>query len=364
MYRSFEVTNFRCFQKLKISELARVNLIAGVNNIGKTAFLEALFLHCGAYNPELTLRLNAFRGVELVKVELGRWAETPWESLFYEFDASKEIELNGENEKIGFRKLKLRELRKPEDLAKIPTFSHQFSDKFSDKIEIPTLTLEASQVLELECIEMNKSNKYYMIIYEKGFHKKPVPPPPPFPAIFLAARIRIRAQEDSERFGKLEIVGKQNFVLKALRILEPRLNKLSVVVSGEVPTIHGDIGMGRLFPLPVMGEGMARLASLLLAIGNTANGVVMVDEIENGLHHSILPKVWAAIAEAAREFNAQVFATTHSLECIEAAHKAFRDSGTYDFLLHRLERIDDSVKAITYDQETLEAALETGLEVR
>jgi len=64
VYQSFEVGNFRCFRKLNLAQLERVNLIAGMNNVGKTALLEALFLHCSAYNPELTLRLNAFRGIE------------------------------------------------------------------------------------------------------------------------------------------------------------------------------------------------------------------------------------------------------------------------------------------------------------
>jgi len=128
--------------------------------------------------------------------------------------------------------------------------------------------------------------------------------------------------------------------------------------------MHGDIGLGRLVPLPVMGEGMVRLASLVLAIGNVPNGVVLVDEIENGLHHSILPKVWQAIGEVARQFNTQVFTTTHSLECIVAAHRAFSESERYDFRLHRLERVNETIRAVTYDQETLEAAIETGLEVR
>jgi AAA15 family ATPase/GTPase len=63
MYTSFEAKNFRGFEDLAISELGRVNLIAGVNNIGKTALLEALFIHCGAYNPVLALNVNALRGI-------------------------------------------------------------------------------------------------------------------------------------------------------------------------------------------------------------------------------------------------------------------------------------------------------------
>jgi AAA15 family ATPase/GTPase len=149
-------------------------------------------------------------------------------------------------------------------------------------------------------------------------------------------------------------------------VIEPRLQRLAVVVVADTPVIHGDIGEGRLFPLPVMGDGMTRLLSLVVAMGNAPKGVVLVDEVENGLHHSVLEKVWQTIAEAARQFEVQVFATTHSFECIAAAHRAFgADLGfEYDFRLHRLERVNGNIVAKTYDRDALRAALEMGLEVR
>jgi AAA15 family ATPase/GTPase len=113
-----------------------------------------------------------------------------------------------------------------------------------------------------------------------------------------------------------------------------------------------------------MGDGLGRLTSLLLTIANAPGGVVLVDEIENGLHHSILGKVWRAIGDAARRFDTQVFATTHSYDCIRAAHQAFEASESYDFRLHRLERIGDMIRAVTYDQAVLAAALKAELEVR
>jgi len=113
-----------------------------------------------------------------------------------------------------------------------------------------------------------------------------------------------------------------------------------------------------------MGGGMVRLTNLAVYIGNAPNGVVLVDEIENGLHYSVMFKIWKAIALAARESDAQVFATTHSWECIKAAHQAFTLDGKYDFRLHRLGRIDGKIGAVTYDQETLDAAIKAGLEVR
>ena len=128
--------------------------------------------------------------------------------------------------------------------------------------------------------------------------------------------------------------------------------------------LQGDIGLGRPIPLPIMGEGMVRLASLVLRLAIASNGVVLIDEIENGLHHSIMPKLWSAIGDVAREFNTQLFASTHSLECIKAAHRAFTEGGKYDLRVHRLERTKKGIKAVTYDQEDLSVAFETSMEIR
>ena len=106
------------------------------------------------------------------------------------------------------------------------------------------------------------------------------------------------------------------------------------------------------------------MLSCLLAIAEAVHGTVLIDEIENGLYHSVLPKVWAAIAEFARTFGTQVFATTHSLECICAAHEAFSAGDKYDFALHRLDRVEDEIRAVTYDREMLDAAIKADMEIR
>jgi hypothetical protein len=360
MYKRFEVKNFRCFPELSAGNLERFNLIAGVNNVGKTSLLEAIFVHCGAGNPELTLRLDAFRGIEEIRVHFVAWKETVWDSLFNEFDTGKIIELDGKDGE-GLRRItRLRVLREPEDLPP----SGELSQPNVDKPEAVALSSEAAQVLELEYEENGRKRKHHMILDRKGIRVAPIVPGPPFQTIFLPARVRISTADDSERFGNLEKLGQQDAVVKALQVIEPRLERLAVVVDRRVPMIQGNIGLSRLVPLPVMGEGMARLTSLVLAIGNSPNGLVLLDEIENGLHHTVLAKVWKAIAEVARRFNTQIFATTHSLECIMAAYRSFSESDKDDFRLHRLNRVNGTIKWLTYDAETLKAAIETGLEVR
>ena len=114
----------------------------------------------------------------------------------------------------------------------------------------------------------------------------------------------------------------------------------------------------------MMGEGIGRLLTLLLAISEAKGGLVMIDEIETGFHYSILSDVWRAIGQMAREANVQIFATTHSWECLKAAHESYSQSDAYDFRLHRLDRENSDVTLTAYDREMIKTALASGMELR
>jgi AAA15 family ATPase/GTPase len=122
--------------------------------------------------------------------------------------------------------------------------------------------------------------------------------------------------------------------------------------------------MNKMIPLPLMGDGMGRLLRIALAITDATKGIVLIDEIENGLHYTVMKNVWKAIAQLARKYSTQLFVTTHSRECIQAAHEAFTEEKTYDFLLHRLDRIKGKISDVVYDKEALEAALKAKFEIR
>jgi AAA15 family ATPase/GTPase len=174
-----------------------------------------------------------------------------------------------------------------------------------------------------------------------------------------------KPDEEVQRFSDLRIKSHDELVVTALKVIEPRLEKLEILSRQGVSMIHGYLkGYNEPVPSPLLGDGVKRVMSLLLAIGNARNGVVLIDEIENGIHHSMMQSVWNAIAEASVLFKTQIFATTHSAECILAAHEAYKKRNSYDFRIHRLDRINGEIKAGTYDQETLEGALSIPLEVR
>lgn len=358
MYRSFTIKNFRCFRDLKLAPLERVNLIAGMNNVGKTALLEALFIHAGPNNPELPLRVNAFRDIEHFAVD----AEEMWGWLFFNKHLDEAIELESLNENNERSSLRIRLAESEASTLGLPGDNDTAS---SSKLVRSLTTMVGSHdlILEYQGVEgQTKSSR--ASITSDGKIKIERAQLRFFPsATFLSSGLRF-PKEDAERFSNLERVGRQDEVIDTLKILEPRLHRLAVLVTGGTPMISGDIGIGELVPLPLMGEGMARLLSIVLAIANVPRGAILIDEIENGLYHSVMVNVWKAIALAARRSEAQIFAATHSWECIQAAHEAFVSTGTYDFRLHRLDRVNEEIQAITYDRETLSAALKSELEVR
>jgi hypothetical protein len=366
MFTELTVSNFRCFEDLRLRDLARVNLIAGPNNVGKTALLEAIFLHCGPLNPGLTLSISVFRGIERIQAK----PEPLWGSLFYRFDTQRLIEISSRTEEGRHHVSRLRLGYQPAVRVPLPgnsdgSSSGPVSPNQRKGEAWPATVAPSDQVLELTYEEeTGPEHTAQAVIEAEGIRFEPPPLPPTFLAIFLAARSRVKAEEDAERYGALDLVGQQEAILDTLRGLEPRLQRLAVVVTGGVPTLHGDVGLGRLLPVPLLGDGMGRLLSLSLAIANAPNGLILVDEIENGLYHNAMVNVWQAVAEIAERFNVQVFATTHSEECIRSAHIAFTNRDSYDLRMHRLDPVRGAIRATTYDQEMLEAAFREGLEVR
>ncbi|MCI0439582.1 MAG: ATP-binding protein, partial [Chloroflexi bacterium] len=339
------------------------------NNVGKTSLLEAIWFLNTPNLPELAIRINALRGLG------GLDPQEPMYELFHGFDPEHEAEIRafgdwGEGERVLIIKLEridITQLPIGQPGKAEPQEQEQtvLEGDYSDKQIVleyedgsGTAAISEAWIVESE-VSLGRQGR--MLRSRRANIRKRQA------GIMVPARQRYDPRQDADRYGKIEIIGKHRKIENMMRLIEPRLIRLTVITRNSIPILHAEIeGYQRLFPLPLLGDGMVRLSSLALAIGNAEGGIVLVDEIENGLHHTVMKKVWSGIAQFAREFNVQIFATTHSEECVRAAHEAFTSDGLYDFRLHRLERVKDTdiIKAVTYDQETLEAALATGLEVR
>lgn len=166
---------------------------------------------------------------------------------------------------------------------------------------------------------------------------------------------------DAILLGHLRRQKRGDLLVDALRVVDPRLQGIEDNSSSGEPMIWVDIGLPELVPLSMLGAGMAHVARVFLVVASVPDGVVLVDEIENGLHHSVLPDVWRVIAKAAEQFNVQVFATTHSFECVQAAHDALGPDG---FRLHRLEVVDGEIRCVTLSPTAISGVIRHNMEIR
>ena len=353
LLQAVRMRKFRGFNDLKIENMARINLVTGRNNSGKTSLLEALFLLAGAGNPHLTLNVNVARGMNLAQgnpesINPESIHETFWKPMFFAFDTSQYVQIEGSHSSYG--RLTLHVTLERQNVLQLPLNNLSATNASGE----PNLLLSYKTDSGL-CVEGR---------IQVGAQSVQIDQPNvniPFPTIILSSHAS-NLQEDARRLGRLRQRKQSDLILDALKIIEPKLSSIEDNSSSAISMIWGDIGLPELVPLAAMGDGMIRIAKLVLAISAAPGGLVLVDEVETGLHHSALSEVWKAVDAAAARFNTQVVATTHSLECVQAAGKALAEGGK--FMLHRLEKTRSGNRCVTYHMEDIMAAIRHEFEVR
>ena len=310
-------------------------------------------------NPDIVTRHYAFRGVNRYHIDSDLWAP-----IFNNYNVDKECTINiTRNNRSESLILK----SNPNYVRKnyftpfqgLNPNSNISQSKLKDNDQAVTLAPALDIVYK---IRNNIYQLSHLVIAPGGFmlemeENKHTESPP---ATILTARGRWA--EDPTRFGIIDIKGETNYILDILQIIEPNLKGLSSISIGDESVMYGDLGIGRKIPIGLMGDGLSRLFSIILAMATTRDGVFLLDEIENGIHYSVMPKIWSGLERAAKKFNCQVIATTHSYECLEAAYKGINDRKNFSYI--RLDRKNDIINPRIYDYDTLSAALTNQWEVR
>ena len=357
MLTSFSVKNYRGFRDLKIDGLTRVNLIAGENNTGKTSLLEALHLHNRYFDSDSTLDVSRRRGILVGASDL----QTAWPLLFHDSETSspfvfESVQSDGLRRQIRFSLTDMATIKRdhPDILPQL--FGSSAPGVWTTEMSSVSIEYDDSTGERKRCILLNPFRGAM-----KGWCEAPSTP---IISRFLTTRATDDDREVAE-YSAIEVSGRQEeLLLPALRFLQPGLRRLSLAKLAGRDSFFADIGRKNLVPIASMGEGVRRVLSFALAIANSAGGVVLIDEIENGLHHTVMENIWRAIGDAARIANCQIFATTHSYECIQAAQRAFADNGEEDLTFIRLEHDGDDIRPIVADEETLETAIGHSWEMR
>ena len=357
MYQSFRVKNFRCFRDLQVNDLGRVNLIAGRNNTGKTALMEAMHVLAGTYSGQVLLRNPTLRRANLMD---GSESETgnqlSWSTIFSGLKTDLAIEMSAEENRPDRTRadcqpiqLSIKSVQMSDtcdDDPRYQSFGNQY-DALPDDAEL--LKLVPS---------LDRGRPTYLALAHSRIVFPRLKPGRFRPSQLLHARTGASARDIERRFNRLQWAKGIEALVQTLRLIEPNINDVRIDTGGWRAKLMIDIGLDNMIPMSHAGEGMSRLSDIILAMQEAKGGLIFIDEIENGIHHSVQCQVWQAIGKLAHELEIQVFATTHSLEMIRAAYEAFSADGTLDdFRFHRLDRHPETgdIEATTYNELDIQA---------
>ena len=158
------------------------------------------------------------------------------------------------------------------------------------------------------------------------------------------------AETAASLFEEIVLRPEEDMVLDALRIIEPSIERIAPAriatdCSGSASSRRSSIfvrlkGVKDRIPIVSMGDGIGRLLGLALNVAHTENGILLIDEIDTGLHHTVMKEMWKFLYAVARTYNVQVFATTHSRDCYESLATVCRESvsDNSDVTIQRIER--------------------------
>jgi hypothetical protein len=391
MLTNFEIQDFRAFSHLRVERLGRVNLVVGRNNVGKTMFLEALRLHALSGSPAALRNLLLERDEVIIDIAPAESDETDFQlriaSLFYRRSPGNgvggEIRLGpsgNPSRTMAIRAKMLRRIR----MEGGPGYTYEVVEGEEEIKDEPTLTpgLVVTQGSTRRTLPIS-----WLSTSRARTHRQDVGI---WPA-FVPAR-GVPEREIARWWDAVALHDAEQRVIECLRLISP-VDRINLI---EHPARRGErLVMVKVasepspIPLKSLGDGMARMFQIALALecsrtkgieqqqgdparallepsfaGENREAMLLIDEIENGIHYTVLPKLWNFILRVAKLHDVQVFATSHSWDCIQGLQEAAADVPDASAMLIRLERLPQLTKAVQFDQKELAIVTRDNIEVR
>jgi AAA15 family ATPase/GTPase len=378
MLTSLEITNFRLLEHFQVSHLGRVNLIVGKNNSGKSSVLEALRIYAGQAQRNVLQQIASTHDEPSLTAEPpGNEADSllPFEAFFSgrQFSSTRENTITiGQispdpdvlSITFGYISDEEVEFRTEEgELKQIHSTRFATQPEWSDDSGVPCLRVSqhGQPLSHLRLIRPNRPTI--------GMRPREARTPCSFiPTQFVSI------DELADQWDRIALTDDQDIIKEALQIITPEFDGLTFVrdVSSRERQRTAKVKLSNLsrpVPLNSLGDGVVRILQLVLKLFPAKGGFFLIDEFENGLHFSVQEPVWTLLFRMARKLNIQIFATTHSWDCIESFARAARaDKSADGFLLHVGQSVRNSDRgktiATVFNEEQLFSITQTDVEVR
>ena len=360
---SLSIQGLRGIEELSIPRLGRVTLLAGRNGVGKTTVLDAVRIHASRARPAVLSDLLVGREeIAAGKDEDGgRISLSDGKALFFGRDTS------------GDARIAIGPLDGPDQL----------------RISVALLSGEPDSPSKTLLGKLKGGDTRVM----KTSFRDSVQVLPPGPQMFPRELMQLLASEESELppevsceslgpglpgsgelarlWDRITLTDDEDRVIRAVNLAtDEAAERVAVVGDGGGQGPNGRRVVVRLeghrhpVPLKSLGDGAVRLLGVALALANSRDGFLLIDEAENGIHHAVQRDFWRMVFQTARDNNVQVLATTHGWDCVRGFAQAATELAAVEGVLVRLERRADRVRAIEYTEDELAIAARDGIEVR
>jgi len=368
MLQSLEIENFRQFSHFTIPKLGRINLLTGKNNSGKTSVLEAIYLLTAKGNPMREIyRIQKVRGELIQSQDRDRGETVDIRHLFHQrlINIGSSLKISGITpfqEDCFFEIELIKDSRQTENGGSDPQSNNQSTDEFIDYA--PTKLL----------IKSKDQEKTYDLTSEMGVYLRNSYP--------MSRSLENQSATDNfllstglnsyeifELFERVVLEPEEDLVIDSLKLIEPNISRIAPVSlpryrSGREGFFVSLSGYERRVPLSSMGDGVWRLLEIALVMVNAKDKPLLIDEVDTGLHYSVMVDLWKLIWKTAKKLDVQVFATTHSRDCWEAlAELVEQENATSEeIMLHHISA--PKGQSISFTGNQLSIASERDLEVR
>ncbi len=352
MLKSLKIENFRCFPLFEMQNLGRLNLIVGTNNSGKTSILEAVQL---LLNNPLIFDFHILgeiiaRRSEYVQDDKYQDQNLIIRHLFHDHQIGIGSQLLITGKDIIDKQTEVIISIQKKQHSNTPTLCIKYTDKYLEKgFELSPDGSLSFKSLQDSRLNFTDASSNIQFLNSSSLNTK----------------------EAIKLFDELVLTPEEDLVTQSLQIIEPRIKRIAIVSSGKYRYEGSHSGFilqffddNQRIPIGSMGDGIWRILGLALAIVNAKDGVLLVDEIDTGLHFTAMSDMWKMLWETAKRLNVQIFATTHSKDCwTSLADIANQEHPSEDGItIHRIEK--GKTKSIVFTERQIAIAAEHHIEVR
>jgi hypothetical protein len=364
MWQEIEISGYRCFSTFKASGLGRVNLFVGRNNSGKTAFLEAVqLLSSPGYRAQRLLAPLSRRGERFSEDEEGaRRREYDVSHLFHghKMDIGSGFSISARDTMGSLEHVQAQVI---EDVREGRLFEDEGEPAEGLERGCTALRLESTGPDDALVLPLS---------WRGGLHPRSIlalRPPHDSSArdATFVTTDSLTSNTASQYWKSIALTAEEDLVLESLRILDESIERVAFV--GERHRLEERGGLlvkqrGSQKPVPIgsLGDGMWRMFCIATALIRARNSTLLVDEIDTGLHYSAMESMWWLVLQTAERLDVQVFATTHSFDCINSLAVLCRGAHPGKASLQRVEA--EKKSTVAYSESEIWAAAQHGIEAR